>query len=331
VSVISALRANTLRSQAIHCAIELRAELVAHARAKFDLLGLDQIELRHGSCLGLDPQTSMRFERIYIGAGAEESMAVLLFHMLELGGVLVGPFSGPLGSQRLLRVVRLGESAFQVRELMSVHFTPLLPTPPQPDAGGAGELSDPTAAPAHTTPHASSPDPAPQTHVPSSATLGATSSASGAASAGSGRPRTTSISLAPPEWSVASHDRFPATHRAAVRTVLLVHRRSTSLLSYLPKEMILQELLPKLAYTAFATQRSVSAEDSDRVHGKPLAAAAFAFPAFATTTNTLANDDDDDDNDDESNDGSEDGDENGDSDENDVHMDAGAPAPLLVQ
>ena len=67
-------------------------------------------------------------------------MAAILFGMLELGGVLVGPFAGPDGSQRLLRVRRLGESAFQVCSLPTSHAGlrlcvishPLLTSPPHP-------------------------------------------------------------------------------------------------------------------------------------------------------------------------------------------------------
>jgi len=341
---LSALAAQIIGSKAVHCAIELRAALVAHARNKHHLLGLDGIDLRHGSCLALDPLTSMRFDRIYLGAGAEESMAVLLVHMLELGGVLVGPFACADRSQRLLRVERLGETAFQARELMHVHFTPLLPTPSEQEAEGEGAadgLSDPTGAATHlatsttaspATAHAASPQQAP----PSSSS----SAASPAPSAACRRPRPTSISFEPPGWSVTSHERFPAAHRAAVRAVLLVHQRSSSLLSCLPKEVVLQQLLPKLAYSAFRPQFSVPADVPDAMpdaaHGRPLVAASFTPPTSALSTAYAIDDDGDSDVSDGSDDGDDDSDDGSDDDSDDgeehhMGMDIDASAPLVVQ
>jgi protein-L-isoaspartate O-methyltransferase len=101
--------------QAVHTAIELRAELVRHSRDKLGALGCANVDVRHGSCLAIDAESSMRFQRIYVGAGADEAMAAILFGMLELGGILVGPFAGQDGAQRLLRVRRLGEASYQVR------------------------------------------------------------------------------------------------------------------------------------------------------------------------------------------------------------------------
>ena len=69
---------NTPR-QAVHAAIELRGELVTRAREKLDELGCTNVDLRHGSCLEIEAEGSMRFQRIYIGAGADESMASILF------------------------------------------------------------------------------------------------------------------------------------------------------------------------------------------------------------------------------------------------------------
>ena len=163
----------------------------------------------------------MRFDRIYLGAGADETMAAILFRMLEMGGILIGPFSGTDGSQRLLKVSlslasafcptrpicvedgpltprdarsaatagrrrailrrstvhpsalfpsavtqvrRLGETAFEVRELMHVTFTPLvpatfaLPATPHGADSSTGGLSDP-ASPASQTDGFSTPVP----------------------------------------------------------------------------------------------------------------------------------------------------------------------------
>ena len=96
---LSALASQILGTKAVHCAVELRKALVIHAREKLAALGLTHVDLRHGSCLALDPDSSMRFSRIYVGAGADEATAALLFGMLEVGGVLVGPFADADGVQ----------------------------------------------------------------------------------------------------------------------------------------------------------------------------------------------------------------------------------------
>ena len=56
----------------------------------------------------------MRFERIYVGAGASQRSAEVLFRMLHVGGIIVG-LLGPDGSQRLLKAQRISESHFQVK------------------------------------------------------------------------------------------------------------------------------------------------------------------------------------------------------------------------
>ena len=111
---LTALAARILGTRAVHTCIELRTSLVAHATSKLSALGLEHVDIRHGSCLSVDPTTSMRYARLYVGAGADETVASLYFGMLEIGGILVGPFAGTDGSQRLLRVRRLGEHSFQV-------------------------------------------------------------------------------------------------------------------------------------------------------------------------------------------------------------------------
>ena len=207
-------------SQAVHTAIELRSALVARARDKLAALDCAHVDVRHGSCLDVDPSSSMRFQRIYVGAGADETVASILFGMLELGGVLVGPFATPDGSQRLLRVRRLGEGSFQVRELMHVQFTPLLAYLPAEERAAAAQAA---AAQAATASHGAASPAAAPADEPSPATNGAPPS--------NKRSRSNSITLEPPVWSFDTHARFPADHRAAVRTLLLVHARSDSLLA----------------------------------------------------------------------------------------------------
>jgi len=78
-----------------------------------------------------------------------------------------------------------------------------------------------------------------------------------------------SISLTPPIWSTANYDRFPSAHRAAVRTLLLIHAKNDSLLSTLPKDVLLHELLPQLGYSSFATvQVALAAEPLEHLSGE---------------------------------------------------------------
>ena len=237
---MSALASQLLGQRAVHQAIELRAELVAHSRAKLAALGCDHVDVLQGSCLAISPSTSMHFERIYIGAGADEAMAKILFPMLEIGGVLVGPFASSDGFQRLIRVQRTNEDAFDVSELMHVQFTPLISDDasfPPPPAGGlaasnAGFAGLPPLAGSTTMP------PAP-TVVES-------------------RPKLAPIALSAPVWSPAGFDRFPLPHRAAVRTLLMVHAREGSALSRVPKELLIDCILPQLSYSAFRSSPGCS-------------------------------------------------------------------------
>ena len=172
------------------------------------------MQLHHANCFALDPSSSLRFERIYVGAGASQQSAAIIFRMLAVGGVIVGPFAGADGAQRLLKVRRVSETEFQardlrpisnrypidrhdrhpisadlppliserqVRELLSVQFTPLV-------------------LPSHVA-------------------------------------REGLVSLPAPRWSVGTHHRFPAPHRAAVRALLAAHARADCVLGLLPKDV----------------------------------------------------------------------------------------------
>ena len=128
----------------------------------------------HGNCFDLDPETSIRFDRIYVrassqhpparlgtprhasarlgtprhastrvtvdhlsprsylpscdacwqvGAGATQRTAALLFRLLEVGGVCVGPFAAEPDSQCILQIRRVDESKFEVTPVMNVQFT----------------------------------------------------------------------------------------------------------------------------------------------------------------------------------------------------------------
>mmetsp|Transcript_19959 Transcript_19959/g.59552 ORF Transcript_19959/g.59552 Transcript_19959/m.59552 type:complete len:333 (-) Transcript_19959:486-1484(-) len=68
------------------------------------------------------------------------------------------------------------------------------------------------------------------------------------------------LTLRLPRWDETSHRRFPPAHRAAVRAVLILQARSAGVLSYLPKEVVVSEVLPLLRYDAWAEQHSPAGE-----------------------------------------------------------------------
>ena len=194
--------AQLIGPNAVHYAVELQPGLVASSRDKFSSLpNCGRVQVVHASCLALHASSSMQFDRIYVGAGADEAAATVLFRMLTVGGVLVGPFSGPDSAQRMLRVRRLGETTFAVDEVMQVQFTPLVGPPLSAD----GRTAQPLAP----------------------------------------------VALEAPRWSADTHEQFPKAHRDAVRACLLSHARDESTLSVLPKEVLMQVLLPLLEYSAF--------------------------------------------------------------------------------
>ena len=83
---ISAVAAQLLGPTAIHYGIEHQQQLVDYARAKLDILGLSSVHLICGSCFAIDQALSMRFDRIYVGAGADEK-STFLMQMLEVGSL----------------------------------------------------------------------------------------------------------------------------------------------------------------------------------------------------------------------------------------------------
>ncbi|KAL1502985.1 hypothetical protein AB1Y20_011055 [Prymnesium parvum] len=122
---LSAVAAQLIGERAIHYAVERQRKLVEHARAKLAAAGVGSVQLVHSDCFAIEPSMSMRFDRIYVGAGASDD-ARFLMGMLEVGGVLVGPFENEMGQQKLIRCERLSEEEFVQHDLMSVHFQPLV-------------------------------------------------------------------------------------------------------------------------------------------------------------------------------------------------------------
>jgi len=119
--------------------IDIWPETVAHSRRRCAALGKASIEFTVGNAYQLDVGVTTRYDRIYLGACAN-SRSKYLYRLLEVGGVLIGPFQAGRSTQQLRRVVRQTESHFLVEVLGSVQFASLVepaPPPPPPAAPGA--------------------------------------------------------------------------------------------------------------------------------------------------------------------------------------------------
>lgn len=103
--------------------IERHGELYELARHRFEELGYDNIEARHGDgTLGWPEATP--FDAIQAAAGGPEVPRVLLEQLAD-GGRLVIPVGETLQLQHLLRVVREGDE-YTTQKLEPVRFVPLI-------------------------------------------------------------------------------------------------------------------------------------------------------------------------------------------------------------
>jgi protein-L-isoaspartate(D-aspartate) O-methyltransferase len=105
-------------------AIERHPSLAERARERLDRLGYRNIEVRAGDGRGGWPEAAP-FDAILAAAGSPHVPDVLL-QQLAIGGRLVMPVGERVVSQRLLKVVRTGEHAFEREDLGGVRFVPLV-------------------------------------------------------------------------------------------------------------------------------------------------------------------------------------------------------------
>lgn len=68
-------------------------------------------------------------------------------------------------------------------------------------------------------------------------------------------PNQEPVSLCAPQWTPDLHRRFPVAHREAVRAVLACHAREGSLLHALPKEVVVEFILPKMGFDWFCPRQ----------------------------------------------------------------------------
>jgi protein-L-isoaspartate(D-aspartate) O-methyltransferase len=103
--------------------VERHAPLLAAAERLFRDLGYDNITARHtDGTLGWAEEAP--FDAILVAAGGPEVPRAYC-EQLSLGGRLVMPV-GPADDQRLLRIVRRAEDAYDEENLGSVAFVPLI-------------------------------------------------------------------------------------------------------------------------------------------------------------------------------------------------------------
>jgi protein-L-isoaspartate(D-aspartate) O-methyltransferase len=106
-------------------AIERHPRLAMQARERLERLGYaGNIEIRAGDGSGGWPEAAP-FDAILAAAGGPAVPDVLL-RQLAIGGRLVMPVGENVQSQRLLKITRTGEHAFEREDLGAVRFVPLV-------------------------------------------------------------------------------------------------------------------------------------------------------------------------------------------------------------
>ena len=104
--------------------VERYANLASSAAERLERLGYRNVHVLHGDgTLGWPEHAP--FDAIIVAAGGPDVPASLR-DQLKIGGRLVIPVGPSVRSQRLLRVTRTGEHAFDEEELMAVAFVPLV-------------------------------------------------------------------------------------------------------------------------------------------------------------------------------------------------------------
>jgi protein-L-isoaspartate(D-aspartate) O-methyltransferase len=121
--------------------VERHAALVASARAVLAELGYDNVFVHHGDgTLGWPEHAP--YDGIVVAAGSP-GLPVALKEQLAIGGRLVIPVGRRHLWQRLVRVVRQGNTEYSLEKMGRVRFVPLIGKQGwrlrRPEAGSAGE------------------------------------------------------------------------------------------------------------------------------------------------------------------------------------------------
>lgn len=132
---LSALVVELTGRQSFHIGLELNAAMASHATAKFaQRYGSEKTPATFlgGDCFAVDVDTSPKFDRVYVGAGAGRSARRLL-RLLKKHGVLVAPLADDDGNQALVKAVRVSPTAWRLeKRQVRVEFAPLVDDPDRP-------------------------------------------------------------------------------------------------------------------------------------------------------------------------------------------------------
>eukprot|EP00913_Durusdinium_trenchii_P013900 g13049.t1 len=234
--------------------VEIWPETVAHAKARAASLGKHSLQFTVGNIYQLNVNETMRYDRIYVGACANLK-SKYLYRLLEVGGILIGPFQ--VGhSQQLRRVVRQTDQApanipqethFFVEVLGSVQFACLV-EPMQCTRSAV------FAPPPRTAPHTE--------EVQHAAQSGSTTPATMSSGDGSdaechqpiglpGVPFTFSLSESP--WTPERSWLYPASFKQAVATGLLCRPKGG--IVGLPAEIWIKHIIPWCSRRWFEADR----------------------------------------------------------------------------
>lgn len=115
-----------LAGPSLHHGVDVHEDVLRHAEEMFKVQGKEYIRCFHVNAHDLDIKCSPRYQRIYLGACAGGESKRLL-ELLEIGGILVGPFATASG-QYIRRVLRRSATVYEVKNLKSVQFGTLLPS-----------------------------------------------------------------------------------------------------------------------------------------------------------------------------------------------------------
>jgi len=137
MSTVMALLAG---KNAVHHAIEVHQNMYEYSIERSKAFasscdtgehGIAHVEFCHGNVFDLDLGATIKYDRIYIGAGCPANYQNHLADLLATGGILVGPFD-----DELLKIQRLTDDldGFTVERIAGVCFAPLVrsPCPAQP-------------------------------------------------------------------------------------------------------------------------------------------------------------------------------------------------------
>ena len=104
--------------------IERHRELARQAAERFERLGYDNVEVRHGDGTRGWPEYAP-FAAILVSAAAP-AVPPALKEQLTVGGRLVVPVADTMFGQRLLRLTRVADDHYEQDTLTAVRFVPLV-------------------------------------------------------------------------------------------------------------------------------------------------------------------------------------------------------------